>query len=82
MRFSKGEVRLDLPPGVTEGEAIAHNQESARKEGVFVTEARIIQFSESAAAALNELAPEIPTSFAASDVERVADLFVRLRDRG
>ncbi len=82
VRFSKGEVSLDLPSGVTKGEAIAHNQESARKEGVFVTEAGSIQFSESTSEALSELAPEIPASFAAGDVERVADLFVRLRNRG
>jgi hypothetical protein len=79
VRFRSGRVFLDLPAGFSQSEAIAHNQEAGDREGVSVSRTGIVQFSEIAATALSELAPQIPASFPASEIDQVADQFIWLK---
>lgn len=77
VQFSDVAVSLDLPAALTREEAIAHNQESARVEGVFV-ENGIVNFLGQAAEALHELVPQCPTVFPVSDIDQIAEIFYRL----
>jgi hypothetical protein len=79
VQFSAMKVSLDLPAGLTNEEAIAHNQESAGVEGVRVKDG-IVQFSDRASQAIRELVPECPTAFPVFRIHQIAQLFDTLRD--
>jgi hypothetical protein len=74
VQFSGMAVSLDLPAALTHNEAIAHNQESAKVEGVFVEDG-IVNFVGPAAETLREFVPDCPTVFPVSGIDRIAEIF-------
>ncbi len=74
------EAALDLPPGVSEAEAIAFNQRIAEADGVIVTDGAVT-FSAKAREALEPHAPELAAGFAPGDLPGVIARFRELRDQ-
>jgi hypothetical protein len=70
-----GRVELRLPPGLTQAQAVAHNQRWALVDGVVVDGQRV-RFSASA-----ELPPELADGFDVNDLDAVTQRLHELRER-
>jgi hypothetical protein len=79
--FRDGALKLDLPPQVTESQAIDWNQTDAMKDGVVVSLDGTVQFSLRASRNLAEISREIPTSFPASEIVSIGEQFLLLKER-
>ncbi|MBJ3776736.1 hypothetical protein [Acuticoccus mangrovi] len=73
-------LRLDLPPGLSEAEAIAWNRQFEEADGVSVRDGRVT-YSANARAALAEHSVEIAEGFAAADLEDAFAAVTALRER-
>jgi hypothetical protein len=74
VRIDQGEVTLDLPPGLTEEEAVRFNQEQARADGVErIDPDGTIHFTPAARAAVAAIDPTLADPLEISDLEARAD---------
>lgn len=73
-------VRLDLPSGVGEADAVAWNRQFEDKDGVTVRDGRVI-YAKQAQAALRPYSREIAEGFAVGEVEAAAEALAALRER-
>lgn len=80
VRIDGGRAALDLPPGLTEAEAVAFNERAGSRDGIRI-EAGSVRYSATAARELDRHAPELAAGFAISDVVTAAERLVELRDR-
>lgn len=81
VRVAGGAVALDLPPGVTEDDAVARNQRWAELDGVRVDRDGTVALSATGRAALAPYRTPFADGFAAGDVEAVCEEVVALRSR-
>jgi hypothetical protein len=75
-----GRAALDLPPGLTEAEAVAFNERAGLRDGIRI-EADSVRYPAAAARELNRYAPELAGGFALRDVVTATERLVELRDR-
>lgn len=73
-------VSLDLPPGITEEEAITWNRQFEEADGVFIREGQVI-YADRVRDLLKEVSPELAEGFSVTDVEDAARALAELRDR-
>jgi hypothetical protein len=75
VRIDQGEVALDLPPGLTEEEAIRFNQQQARSDGVdHIDDAGTVHFTETVREAVAAIDPGLAEPLEIADLEARADL--------
>jgi hypothetical protein len=81
VRIAQGEVTLDLPPGVTEEQAVRFNQQQARADGVEkIDDDGTIHFTEAAREAVATIDPALAEPLEIGDLEaRAAKLDAALR---
>lgn len=76
-----GAIELDLPPGVTESDAVRWNRRMAALDGVVVSEDGDVSFSARASEALSEHVGDLAGGFHASDVHDAAAAMIAARER-
>lgn len=76
----KSGVVLDLPPGVSEGEAIAWNAQFEEADGVSIRDGRVI-YAERVRSLLAQHSPELAKGFRVTEVEEAAAALDELRSR-
>jgi hypothetical protein len=86
VRLDAGVLRLDLPPGVSESEAIAWNTACERENGVLVGADGFVRYTGRVEEALRDVSPAVAAGFAMSEFdaafEALWQLRTRLRDGG
>jgi hypothetical protein len=74
VRIEKGEVSLDLPPGVTEEQAIRYNQQQALSDGVErIDDDGTVHFTETVREAVAAIDPGLAEPLEIGDLEARAD---------
>lgn len=81
VRLSNGTLRLDLPPGITEAEAIAWNTAFEAANGVVVGKDGMVRFTGRVAELLGRASPDLAAGFAMADFDAACDAFLALRTR-
>jgi hypothetical protein len=81
VRIARGEVTLDLPPGVTEEQAVRFNQQQSRADGVEkIDDDGTVHFTEAAREAVAAVDPALAEPLEIGDLEaRAARLDAALR---
>ncbi|WP_083269953.1 hypothetical protein [Bosea vaviloviae] len=81
VRLSKGELALDLPPGLGEDEAVRWNAAFEAQNGLVVGSEGRVSFTGALYDRLVAYRPELKTGFPVSDLEAVCDDLLALRDQ-
>lgn len=78
---SHGIMKLDLPEGISEAEAIAWNQQFESATGLIVEPGGRARYTGTLRRLLADVAPDLADGFEAAQVETVADRMSALRER-
>lgn len=81
VRVAGARMQLNLPAEVSESEAIAWNERIALADGVRVQSNGNVEFGEQTKLALNQYLPRIADGFHASEIEKVTQSMLELRER-
>ena len=75
VRIADGHVSLDLPPGLSQAEAVAYNERAGRGDGVErIDDDGTVYFTDACKAAVADLAPELAAPLAIGDLAARAAL--------
>lgn len=81
VRVSSGQISLDLPPGITVGEAVAWNRDMAILDGITVTGDGMAVFAPAARGELARYEPELSEGFDLTRLDAARRALLRLRDK-
>ncbi len=81
IRIDKGELSLDLPPGLDEDAAVAWNSQFENEHGTQVTKEGRVVYNGSVREALAALDPDLAEGFHVDDLEGAAAAMLQLRSR-
>lgn len=81
VRLHEGALTLDLPPGLSEHEAVAWNQSFEERNGLIVTHDGRVRYMGRLHERLSALSPSLAGGFALADLEAVHDAMAALRAR-
>ncbi|PYP83670.1 MAG: hypothetical protein DMG65_23895 [Candidatus Angelobacter sp. Gp1-AA117] len=81
VRVAGARMELNLPSDLSENEAIAWNERIALADGVKVFSSGNVEFGEETRRALRQYLPQISGGFHASEIDKVTQSMLELRDR-
>ena len=81
VRLTGGRLRLDLPPGLSEAEAVSWNAAFEAANGVIVGTGGAVRFTGRVAELLRGVSPDLAAGFAMADFDRAFAAFLALRAR-
>jgi hypothetical protein len=74
-------MELNLPPGISEAEAIAWNEKIALADGVRILSNGNVEFGTETKLAFREYLPEMSEGFQAGEIDKVTQSMLELRER-
>lgn len=81
VRLDAGALRLDLPPGLSESEAVAWNAAFGRENGVVVGADGFVRYAGRVEEALRSVSPTVAAGFAMNEFDAAFDALSSLRER-
>ena len=81
MRIGGARMELNLPANLSECEAIAWNEKIAAADGVKILSNGNVEFGEETKLAFKQYLPEISDGFLASEIDKVTQAMLELRER-
>jgi hypothetical protein len=81
VRVADGRIDLDLPDGMTAGQAIEWNQQMAERDGVVVGADGQVRFSQRTWCELDRYLPDLARGFAVSEIDQARERMLELRQK-
>ena len=72
-------MELNLPPGLSECEAVEWNERIAVADGVKIFSSGDVEFGENTKRALRQYLPQIADGFRASEIDKITQSMLQLR---